>query len=38
MMHLKFTVEKVVNQDIYIKALTDGKLKSSKGINVLMLT
>ena len=31
---LKFSVIKVVNKDIYLKALSSGILKSSKGINV----
>ena len=31
---LAFTVKKIIGRDIYCKALNDGKLKSSKGINV----
>tara|TARA_B100000686_G_scaffold149590_1_gene156879 strand:- start:45547 stop:46977 length:1431 start_codon:yes stop_codon:yes gene_type:complete len=35
---LKFKVIKVVGKDIYLKALTKGVLKSSKGINVPHIT
>jgi len=31
---LRFTVKKVIKKDIYLKANTAGKLRSSKGINV----
>ena len=35
---LKFTVTRVIGKDIYLKALTKGVLKSSKGINVPHIT
>ena len=32
---LKFSVVKIVSKDIYLKALSSEKLKSSKGINAI---